>query len=175
MFRGEIGGADRTSRSCRLPIASLEPAQPCSHATAVPLPTGSTSVQTEPTARPRAAARNSPVTLLPGLTLGLAAAIVVAAIDWGGVDHTASTRALAGVWTFLAVQSLAAGWVSRRSRAPKRLVVGGLYGAVGAACMVPGQLANGWVAAGFVVAAAGFLIANLVEVHRFRREIKGGI
>ena len=131
-------------------------------------------VPTEPATGVGGPARNSLYPWLLWIALGLVAAIAVGVVDWGGIDRSTGSRLMLVVFAFMTAQSLVSARFGRRWGLPREWVVGDLLGAAGAACMVGGELAGGVVSVAFIVAASGFIIANLVIVQRYRREMKAG-
>ena len=104
--------------------------------------------------------------------IGLGAAIAVAAVDWGGTDRPVTARIIAGFFALMSAQSFICVVFGREWGLSKAQASAGLYGAVGTACMVPGELLDGLVSGAFIVTGLGFIIASLVMTNRFRREMR---
>jgi hypothetical protein len=103
---------------------------------------------------------------------GAVVALLVASIDWGGLDRTLMGRFSAGLWAFLATTALIDALMSRRSGLPRPHFAYSVYGAVGAGCMTISQLVSGLMAGAFLMAAAGWMVASLVAVRKYTREVR---
>jgi hypothetical protein len=103
---------------------------------------------------------------------GAVVALFVGSIDWGGLDRTLMVRFSAGLWAFLAATALIDALMGRRLGLPRSHFAYSGYGAVAAGCMTVSQLASGLMAGVSLAAAAALMVASLVAVRKYTRDVR---
>ena len=111
------------------------------------------------------------LTLLRALGAGALVALLIASVEWGGLDRGLMDRFSAGLWTFLAATTLIDAVISHRSGLPRANTAYLLTGCAGAACMAVAQLSRGVLGGLFLAAAAAFIVMSLVAARRYTRAV----
>ena len=112
--------------------------------------------------------------LVKQFLIAVLVAVLVAWVDWGGVDRTTSDRALAGIFAFMSANALTVALSTRPRWTHPSHIASQFCGAVASACFAGAMLTEGLVAIGFAVPGLVCLAAEFSNLRTWKRALRDG-